>query len=503
MYRLLRLVPALFATLAAWGSVGHAQDFTGHSGRYKIMSIFSGKAVDLADFSTDNGGNIMLWNDLNGVNQQWDFANLGSGYFSILSAHSGKAMEAYDWCTADGCEVRQWDYWGGEPQQWQPIDMGWGNYKLRNRYNNLLLDVWGYDANAGADLRQWSDVNGINQYWRIITPCGAGTPDASVTGAPGAYYVNGTSVGDNYLGAILQAISSVGTGQRVTVYADGSIGDSYIALPSNITFEVCGTMNVGYVAGHGAIEAISQSNVYIPHLKMTGSPYFGLRFADDQNLHLGHIELNMSGGLGIRFDRDLPGSTNVVMEYVYVNGTGNHGVETWNVDGLLVGAVVARNTAYAGLLLNNTRNASIGLVYGENTATGTGYATLRFANTNGQIDGAWPSNIYVDRVISIGGGRGLFCVSNSGGATVNHIEFSNNGNNSILLENCHNVAINGGTINGGGEVRIAARSEFPNSSDINISNLTITDTGVTENPCGDNVNFSNITVVNGSYNVCN
>jgi len=191
------------------------------------------------------------------------------------------------------------------------------------------------------------------------------------------------------------------------------------------------------------------------------------------------------------------------MDYIYVSGTGNHGVETWNVDGLTIGTVVARDVAYAGLLLNNSRNATIDLVDGDNVATGTGYATLRFANTNGLVNGSYPTNIRVNRVVSRGGGRGLFCVSESGGVEIDYIDFANNGNNAILLENCHNVTINGGVINGGGEVRIAARTDMTNTSDVTISNLTVNNASVRESPCGDNVNWNNVTVSGGSYNVCN
>lgn len=333
--------------------------------------------------------------------------------------------------------------------------------------------------------------------------CGGGNPEATVTGSPGNYQVNGNAAGSNYLNAILSAINNVGYGQRVSVMASGSIGDNYIDLPSGITFEVCGTMDVGNRASRGAVQVIGKQDVSIPYMKMTGSPYFAMRFGDVSNLHLGQIDLRMSGGLGIRFERDLPGSSNVTIDDVYVSGTGNHGVETWNIDGLEIGSVTARNVGYAGLLLNNTRNANIGLVDGDNVATDTGYATLRFANENGLVNGSYPANIYVDKVISRGGGRGIFCVSNSGGAVINSIDLANNGNNSILIENCHNVRINGGTINGGGEVRISARTEFPNTSDVTISNLSITGTSVRESPCGDNINWDNVSVSGGSYNVCN
>lgn len=337
--------------------------------------------------------------------------------------------------------------------------------------------------------------------------CGAGNPDATVTGEPGNYQVNGSAVGGNYVNAINAAINSLNasrtTQQRVTVYADGALGTSAISLPSHTIFEVCGTMDVDVSRGNGSVQAIGVRNVSIPYLSMTGSPWFGLRFADVHDLHLGQIDLRLDTGLGIRFERDRPGSTNVRMDDIFVSGTNNHGVETWHIDGLEIGSVTLRNTGYAGLLLNNTRNANIGLVDGQNTGSGTGYATLRFANENGRIGNNYPTNILVDRVISRGGGRGLFCVSNSGGAEINHIDFASNGNNSILIENCHNITVHGGTINGGGELRLAARSEFPNNSDITIANLNVSNTGVRENPCGINITWYNVTVQGGNYNVCN
>ena len=385
--------------------------------------------------------------------------------------------------------------------------------------------VWANNSCGGGSNSEWMHCNGYISFGNVSGGsssssssssstsssssssgsggCGQGSPNATVTGGPGNYQVNGNNAGGNYFDAITQAINSVGSGQRVSVMADGDIGANSVVLPNNIVFEVCGTMNVGNRSGRGAIEAIGRQNVSIPYLNMTGNPYFGLRFADAHGLHLGQIDLRLSGGLGIRFERDLPGSNDVSIDYVYVSGTNNHGVETWNVDGLEIGTVVARNTAYSGLLLNNTRNADIGLVDGENTAAGTGYATLRFANENGLINGSYPTNIHVDRVVSRGGGRGFFCVSNSGGAEINTVDLADNGNNSILIENCHNIRINGGTVNGGGEVRIAARTEFPNTSDVTISNLNVFNTNVRESPCGDNVNWINVSVQGGSFNVCN
>ena len=113
--------------------------------------------------------------------------------------------------------------------------------------------------------------------------------------------------------------------------------------------------------------------------------------------------------------------------------------------------------------------------------------------------------MYKRQVIARGGGRGIFCVSESGGAVIDRVTISNTGNNSILLENCYNVniAAQSGTVTGGGEIRIAARSDFPPSSNITIQNLTVTNTNITQNPCnGSNNVIRNVTRVNSSLSWC-
>jgi hypothetical protein len=50
------------------------------------------------------------------------------------------------------------------------------------------------------------------------------------------------------------------------------------------------------------------------------------------------------------------------------------------------------------------------------------------------------------------------------------------------------VNIQAGTVNGGGEVRLAARSEFANSRDISLK-LRVDGTTVRESPCAQNSNL--------------
>lgn len=95
----------------------------------------------------------------------------------------------------------------------------------------------------------------------------------------------------------------------------------------------------------------------------------------------------------------------------------------------------------------------------------------------------------------------MFCVSESGGAVIDRGDIADTGSNSVLIENCYNVAINGGTVNGS-DVRIAARSEFPVSSDIRLQNLTLTNSAINESPCGTNTVIENITFENSQNNSC-
>lgn len=490
---------------------------------YSITHSQSGLAFDILDLSEDVGAPLIQWNATASTNQQFRFIESDSNYYRLMARHSGLVLDLYDLNESDGADIVQWEDTSGENQQFQVQDVGSGNYRFVNRLSGKALVPENGSLEPLTRITQVTPSANSAQQWRLaevaavvdppevpdpgeVGECGTGDADAIITGGPGNYQLNGRGIGGNFVNAIIAAFDSLPANRNqqasVSIRADGDLGRQWIDIPSNTLFEACGTINVGN-SGRGSIRATGVSNVSIPFLSMTGSPYFGLEFWGVDKLHLGQVDLRFSGGLGIRFQRDRPGSRNVQMDYVYVSGTGNHGVETWNVDGLTIGTVVARDVGNAGLLLNNSRNATIGLVDGDNVATGTGYATLRFANTAGRLgNGSYDTNIYVDRVVSRGGGRGVFCVSQSGGVEINSIDLAGNGGNSVLLENCYNVKINGGTINGGGELRIAARSEFANSRDITISNVSVTDTGVRESPCGENTTWQNVNVVGGGYNIC-
>jgi hypothetical protein len=322
--------------------------------------------------------------------------------------------------------------------------------------------------------------------------------------------------GSDMRAAVQAALDSLTAGrtskQSVVVRGSGTMSaGSRISVPSYTILDVCGAITVnGSGSGDQApIYSRGTRDIEVRHLQVRGAPLYGIFMRNVNNLVLGQIDMRLSGGLAIRIDNHGGDRAvkvrNIRIDNVYVEGATNQGVETYGVDGLTVGTVTARRVGYSGLLLNDTINATIGTVDAENTATGTGYAAFRMANRNGRVGSSYPTNIRVGNVIARGGGRGIFCVSESGGAVIDRITLSNNGNNSILVENCYNVTIaaQSGSVSGGGEVRIAARSEFPPSSNITFQNLTVSNTNIRWSPCsGSNNVVLNVTRSNSNLYWC-
>jgi hypothetical protein len=357
---------------------------------------------------------------------------------------------------------------------------------------------------------------------RISTPsasCGSLSYNAEVTVSGSTWTArNGSSTvytGSDMLAAMQAAVGSLSSGrtskQGVVVRGSGTVSaGSRLSLPSYTLLDVCGTINVSG-SGSGDMAPIysrGTHDVEIPHVNITGTPVYGIFMRSVNNLVLGAIDIRVSSGLGVRIDNygdTSVFSKNIQVDNVYVSGTGTHGVETYGVDGIDIGTVTARNVHDSGLLLNQTINATVGTVDAQGAGAGTGYAAFRMANRNGRIGSSYSTNVHVGSVTASGGGRGIFCVSESGGAVIDRVNISNTGNNAILLENCYNVTIasQSGTVTGGGEVRIAARTEFAPSRDIKLQNMTVSNTNITWSPCvGTNITISNVTRNNSTLTWC-
>jgi len=137
-------------------------------GKYRLINKHSGKALEVYNFSNDDGGNVVQWTDWNGPYQQWNLVSSGGGYYRLINVGSGKALDVYGFSTQNGGNVVQWQDLNGHNQQWQFIDNGNGTYDVKNRHSGLLLEVYQASTADGANVVQWQDLNGANQQWRLV-----------------------------------------------------------------------------------------------------------------------------------------------------------------------------------------------------------------------------------------------------------------------------------------------------------------------------------------------
>jgi hypothetical protein len=286
-----------------------------------------------------------------------------------------------------------------------------------------------------------------------------------VTGSTGAYVakVNGVTkyTGADYIAAIQAAINNL-TASRdvkewVTVRVSGTSGASggalkYVNMASYTGLDFASnTFNAN--SGDALIIPIwadRKTNIEVKNLKMTGKPRYGIWFKGCSVMNISNITMNIGVpqadlGLGIRVDNSTGATSKLTISGTINITGGDNSVETYGVDGFTIGNVTSSNNAACGVLLNQSKNGTVGTVTGTNNSTTgstTGYATFRVANNNGP-------NVVCAKVYSRGSGRGFFSVTGSNGCTVNTVDIANTAIQGILLQNATNTKVLGGTVTGG------------------------------------------------------
>lgn len=139
------------------------------STQYKLINRNSGKALDIAWGSQDNGANVLQYTYNGYSNQKWYLESTGEGYYYIKSVATGKVVDVSGKSTSNGGDVIQWQKNNGWNQQWKIESVGDGYYKLINRNSGLALDVSGRTTADNGDVIQWSYGGGWNQQWKIET----------------------------------------------------------------------------------------------------------------------------------------------------------------------------------------------------------------------------------------------------------------------------------------------------------------------------------------------
>lgn len=134
---------------------------------YRIIASHSNKAVEVYNFSFDNGSPIVQWDYWGGQNQRWHLIPTGDGYYYIRSQWSDKNLIIPNFSTRDGDKIIQYDHYSTNDQQWAMENQPDGTVMMRNRYSGKYLDVTDVRTDNSAPLQQWARVGWGNQKFRF------------------------------------------------------------------------------------------------------------------------------------------------------------------------------------------------------------------------------------------------------------------------------------------------------------------------------------------------
>ena len=126
-------------------------------GDFSYFFITNGKngaQLDINNWSTSDGGSIILYAGGKGTNEQWYFQYAGDGYYYILSRHSGKCLEVSGGSTTDGAAIRQYALTGSDSQKWRLLPI------------NATCEVNAPEAPAGLTATATSAT--INLSWNAV-----------------------------------------------------------------------------------------------------------------------------------------------------------------------------------------------------------------------------------------------------------------------------------------------------------------------------------------------
>lgn len=148
------------------------------NGRYILVNRNSGKVMEVAGGSTIAGANIQQGTSTGVSYQQWNVTPVDSriggdfSYFTLTAAYSGKSVDVFNWSLLNGGNIDAWDDVKGANQQWYLDYAQDGWFYIRSRYSAKCLEVANASTAAGANIQQWDKDGGTNQQWRFL-PVGA------------------------------------------------------------------------------------------------------------------------------------------------------------------------------------------------------------------------------------------------------------------------------------------------------------------------------------------
>ncbi|NLT03278.1 MAG: T9SS type A sorting domain-containing protein [Bacteroidales bacterium] len=143
-------------------------------GKYKLVNRHSGKILEVANASTSTGANIWQNQYSGGTHQQWNVTPVSSrvggdfSYFSLTAVNTGFSLDVLNWSLDNGGSVILWNNAQGGNQQWflEYAENGW--FYIRSRHSSLCLGVVNNSLLNRAYVRQQTKTGAASQQWRFL-----------------------------------------------------------------------------------------------------------------------------------------------------------------------------------------------------------------------------------------------------------------------------------------------------------------------------------------------
>ncbi|MEP7273025.1 MAG: RICIN domain-containing protein [Acidobacteriota bacterium] len=132
-----------------------------------ITNAETGKVMDVAGWSREDGANVQQWSFAGQRNQRWDVVDVGRGQFAIISQNSGRVLDVSGFSNRNGGNIQQYRWSSADNQRWRLDQAGRGFVRIVSVGSGKCLDVDQKSREDGATIHQW-DCNGDrSQQWRL------------------------------------------------------------------------------------------------------------------------------------------------------------------------------------------------------------------------------------------------------------------------------------------------------------------------------------------------